>query len=79
MGTDAALPVLARFRSHPFPPVRAQLAWTWHRFDTRRYAEEIIADFPRTISTSASTRRSTPENCAPSSSGTTEFCGIRTS
>nr|WP_258193760.1 NACHT domain-containing protein [Streptomyces sp. MA5143a] len=46
VGTDAALPVLARFRSHPFPPVRAQLAWTWHRFDTRRYAEEIIADLP---------------------------------
>ncbi|MGX5183237.1 NACHT domain-containing protein [Streptomyces avermitilis] len=43
VGTDAAIPVLARFRSHPSLPVRAQLTWTWHRFDTERYAEEVIA------------------------------------
>ncbi|MET8026498.1 NACHT domain-containing protein [Streptomyces avermitilis] len=43
IGTDAAIPVLARFRSHPSLPVRAQLTWTWHRFDTERYAEEVIA------------------------------------
>ncbi|MGW2783141.1 NACHT domain-containing protein [Streptomyces populi] len=43
IGTDAAVPVLARFRSHPALAVRAQLAWAWHRFDTERYAAEIIA------------------------------------
>ncbi|MET8132782.1 NACHT domain-containing protein [Streptomyces sp. NPDC005251] len=43
IGTDAAIPVLARFRSHPALSVRAQLTWGWHRFDTERYASEIIA------------------------------------
>ncbi|MDR3082229.1 MAG: NACHT domain-containing protein [Streptomyces sp.] len=43
IGTAAAIPVLARFRSHPALPVRAQLTWTWHRFDTEQYAEEVIA------------------------------------
>ncbi|MEU3521450.1 NACHT domain-containing protein [Streptomyces sp. NPDC006654] len=43
IGTDAALPVLARFRSHRALRVRAQLAWTWHRFPARRYADQIIA------------------------------------
>ncbi|MBA4863931.1 NACHT domain-containing protein [Streptomyces sp. PSKA54] len=43
IGTDAAVPVLARFRSHPSLDVRAQLTWTWHRFDSARYATEVIA------------------------------------
>ncbi|MFF4541002.1 NACHT domain-containing protein [Streptomyces aureus] len=43
IGTDAAIPVLARFRSHPALSVRAQLTWGWHRFDTERYASEVIA------------------------------------
>ncbi|MFE1286210.1 NACHT domain-containing protein [Streptomyces sp. NPDC058751] len=43
IGTDAALPVLARFRSHPALAVRAQLTWAWHRFDTERYASEVIS------------------------------------
>ncbi|MHA5050406.1 NACHT domain-containing protein [Streptomyces sp. SD15] len=43
IGTHAALPVLSRFRSHPSLPVRAQLAWTAHRFDTARYAAEVVA------------------------------------
>ncbi len=43
IGTDAAVPVLARFRSHPYLAVRAQLTWSWRRFDTRRYAEEVVA------------------------------------
>ncbi|MFF4208464.1 NACHT domain-containing protein [Streptomyces sp. NPDC001796] len=43
IGTEAAIPVLARFRSHHALPVRAQLTWTWHRFHTERYAEEVIA------------------------------------
>ncbi|MEC4016865.1 NACHT domain-containing protein [Streptomyces sp. H27-D2] len=46
IGTDAAIPVLARFREHPSLDVRRQLAWSWHRFDTERYAEEIIARLP---------------------------------
>jgi hypothetical protein len=43
VGTDAALPVLARFRSHPSLEVRAQLTWTWHRFPARRYGREVVA------------------------------------
>ncbi|MFJ2059649.1 NACHT domain-containing protein [Streptomyces sp. NPDC087908] len=40
---DAALPYLARFADHTFLRVRSQLTWGWSRFDTARYAEEIIA------------------------------------
>lgn len=47
IGTDAAVPVLSRFRSHPCLPVRAQLTWTWHRFETRPYAEEVVAHLPQ--------------------------------
>nr|WSY57829.1 NACHT domain-containing protein [Streptomyces sp. NBC_00886] len=43
IGTDAALPVLARFRSHRSLQVRAQLTWTWDRFATQRYGTEVIA------------------------------------
>lgn len=43
IGTEAALPLLSRFRSHPALGVRAQLTWTWHRFPTRQYGEEVIA------------------------------------
>ncbi|MEU6577045.1 NACHT domain-containing protein [Streptomyces sp. NPDC046805] len=43
IGTEAAVPVLARFRDHPALPVRAQLTWTWDRFATRRYGQEVIA------------------------------------
>ncbi|MCZ4516254.1 NACHT domain-containing protein [Streptomyces sp. ActVer] len=46
IGTDAALPVLARFRHHPSLPVRAQLTWSWRRFDADRYATEVIAHLP---------------------------------
>jgi hypothetical protein len=46
IGTDAALPVLARFRRHPSLPVRAQLTWSWRRFDSDRYAAEVIAHLP---------------------------------
>ncbi|WP_216590205.1 NACHT N-terminal Helical domain 1-containing protein [Streptomyces brasiliscabiei] len=47
IGTDAAVPALARFRTHPALGVRAQLAWSWHRFGARRYAEEVIAHLRR--------------------------------
>ncbi|MGW3020643.1 NACHT domain-containing protein [Streptomyces longwoodensis] len=43
IGTDAAIPVLARFRTAADPRVRAELALAWSRFDTERYAEEVIA------------------------------------
>ena len=43
IGTDAAVPVLARFRTHPALAVRAQLSSTWPRFDTEQYAADVIA------------------------------------
>ncbi|WP_033329253.1 NACHT domain-containing protein [Streptomyces yerevanensis] len=43
IGTDAAVPVLARFRTHPALAVRAQLSSTWHRFNTEQYAADVIA------------------------------------
>ncbi|MGV9452261.1 NACHT domain-containing protein [Streptomyces sp. NPDC003635] len=46
IGTEAALPVLARYRNHPGLDVRAQLSWTWSRFPTRQYGEEIVAHLP---------------------------------
>ncbi|WP_413757722.1 NACHT domain-containing protein [Streptomyces sp. MMBL 11-3] len=46
IGTDTAVPALTRFRTHPSLPVRSQLSWTWHRFDTERYAAEVIAHLP---------------------------------
>ncbi|MGW6460255.1 NACHT domain-containing protein [Streptomyces sp. NPDC055078] len=48
IGTDAALPVLARFCAHPALTVRRQLAWSWYRFDTGHYAEEILARLDET-------------------------------
>ncbi|GAB3116205.1 NACHT domain-containing protein [Streptomyces calidiresistens] len=44
IGTDAALPPLARYRRHPSLWLRRQLAWNWHHFDAERYAREILAD-----------------------------------
>lgn len=46
IATDAALPLLARYRRHPSLAVRRQLTWAWHRFDAEVYAEEIIAHLP---------------------------------
>ncbi|MGV9313800.1 NACHT domain-containing protein [Streptomyces sp. NPDC003691] len=43
IGTDAALSVLVRYRGHGSRRVRRQLVWLWDRFDTDRYAAEIIA------------------------------------
>ncbi|MFD3535777.1 NACHT domain-containing protein [Streptomyces sp. NPDC058664] len=40
---DAAIPYLARFTGHSSLQVRSQLVWGWSRFETERYAEEIIA------------------------------------
>lgn len=41
--SEAAVAFLSQFVDHPFLPVRAQLLWAWPRFDSARYAEEIIA------------------------------------
>ena len=43
IGTDAALPLLSRYASHPSLDVRRQLTWSWDRFDTGTYADEVIA------------------------------------
>jgi hypothetical protein len=43
VATDAALPLIARYCDHPSLHVRRRIAWAWHRFDTGRYAEEVIA------------------------------------
>ncbi|GGU79567.1 ATP-binding protein [Streptomyces litmocidini] len=40
---DAALLYLSRFVSHPSVAVRSQMIWAWHRYETRSYAEEIVA------------------------------------
>lgn len=48
VGTDAALPVLAKYRGHPSLAVRGQLTWAWHRFDTDEYADEVIAHLDET-------------------------------
>ncbi|MFI9171118.1 NACHT domain-containing protein [Streptomyces lincolnensis] len=42
IGTEAAVPVLARFREHRDLRVRAQLAWSWYRFGTQPYGEEVV-------------------------------------
>ncbi|MFE6282334.1 NACHT domain-containing protein [Streptomyces sp. NPDC057877] len=46
IGTEEAVPVLARFASHPAVEVRAQLSWTWYRFPARRYGAEVITHLP---------------------------------
>ncbi|MFI0780808.1 NACHT domain-containing protein [Streptomyces sp. NPDC021212] len=43
VGTDAAIPYLRQFCTHPSLPVRAQLAASWQRFDTERYFTEVIS------------------------------------
>ncbi|MFE0650309.1 NACHT domain-containing protein [Streptomyces sp. NPDC059534] len=40
---DAALLYLSRFVGHPSLPVRSQLVWAWQRFETRPYAEQVVA------------------------------------
>ncbi|MEV6652623.1 NACHT domain-containing protein [Streptomyces sp. NPDC051219] len=41
--SDAAIPFLARFAGHSSLRVRSQLVWSWDRFDTQRYADEVVA------------------------------------
>ncbi|MFI6686083.1 NACHT domain-containing protein [Streptomyces sp. NPDC050485] len=42
-GSERAIPFMARFARHPAVGVRSQLAWSWGKFDTQQYADEIIA------------------------------------
>ncbi|MEU4097886.1 NACHT domain-containing protein [Streptomyces sp. NPDC026673] len=41
--SDRALRYLGRFAGHRSLRVRAQLMWSWHRFDCAPYAREVIA------------------------------------
>ncbi|MEV8310614.1 NACHT domain-containing protein [Streptomyces flavidovirens] len=43
VSTEAAIPFLTRFCDHPSIVVRSQLVWSWGRFDTQQYADEVIA------------------------------------
>ncbi|WP_234319309.1 NACHT domain-containing protein [Streptomyces sp. NRRL S-237] len=44
--SELAIPFLARYGAHPAYEVRAELARLWPRFDTRRYAAEVISLLP---------------------------------
>lgn len=43
VGTDQAIPIMAAFRRSRDVVIRTQLANAWHRFDTKRYGDEVIA------------------------------------
>ncbi|MFG2774695.1 NACHT domain-containing protein [Streptomyces sp. NPDC048350] len=43
IAADAAIGYLAQFAGHPSLQVRSQLIWSWTRFDTRAYGEEVVA------------------------------------
>ncbi|GHJ34705.1 NACHT domain-containing NTPase [Streptomyces sp. TS71-3] len=43
IGTEAALPVLARFRSFPASRVRVLLSRAWDRYDTDQFADELLS------------------------------------
>lgn len=42
IGGEAAMPLLLRYLDHPLRVVRHQLAGHWDRFDTAKYAREVI-------------------------------------
>lgn len=44
--SELAIPFLARYSAHPAYEVRAEPARLWPRFDTRRYAAEVISLLP---------------------------------
>lgn len=43
IGGEAPLPYLARYAAHSSLPIRSQVIWGWHRFDTRLFADEVVA------------------------------------
>ncbi|MFC5721817.1 NACHT domain-containing protein [Streptomyces gamaensis] len=42
IGDDRAIPLLSQYATHDSMSVRAQLAWSWHRFDVDRYADAVV-------------------------------------
>ncbi|MFH8981885.1 NACHT domain-containing protein [Streptomyces varsoviensis] len=46
VGSERAIPFLARFTRHESETVHAQLIASWNAFETERYAEEVIAHLP---------------------------------
>lgn len=42
LSTDAAIGLLRRFRDHGSLRVRSQLTWCWHRFEAKRYFDDVI-------------------------------------
>jgi NACHT domain len=46
IGTDAAIPLLRRFREHPSRRVRVELMQNWNRFEERRYFDEVVSHLP---------------------------------
>ncbi|GHE74723.1 ATP-binding protein [Streptomyces longispororuber] len=47
VGTEFAMPVLKRFREHPYSSVRIQLLQAWDDFDVDEYADEVVAHVSR--------------------------------
>ncbi|MFD9406298.1 NACHT domain-containing protein [Streptomyces sp. NPDC059989] len=47
VGSDLAIPLLARYAPHDSALVQGKLVEFWPLFDTRQYAEEVIARLPR--------------------------------
>ncbi|MDI9886083.1 NACHT domain-containing protein [Streptomyces sp. HNM0645] len=43
VGSDAAVPFLARYAEHPSVRVRSQLVWAWDRYGHDEYARDVIA------------------------------------
>ncbi|MEU1197340.1 NACHT domain-containing protein [Streptomyces sp. NPDC005813] len=43
LASDAAIPYLTRFACHDSPRVRDRIVRSWSRFDTERFAREVIA------------------------------------
>ncbi|MER5580942.1 NACHT domain-containing protein [Streptomyces asoensis] len=46
VGTDSAIPALARFRDHPSPEIQDTLARQWANYDVQAYGHEIISHMP---------------------------------
>ncbi|MCX5533483.1 NACHT domain-containing protein [Streptomyces sp. NBC_00006] len=46
VGSDAAIPILARFRDYPDEDICDRLARVWHSFDLEHYGREVIAHLP---------------------------------
>ncbi|MFB7163139.1 NACHT domain-containing protein [Streptomyces sp. NPDC056242] len=47
--SDAAVPVLARYRAYPDGSIQETLLSTWRNFDTRQYGREVVAYLPKDV------------------------------